>query len=314
MANVLVTGGAGFIGSHLATRLVELGHRVRILDDFSTGRRANIAHLDGRYELVEADLSGDGTCDEACHGIDYIFHQAAVPSVPKSVDDPQASHDTNINGTFNLLRAAVTHKVRRVVYAASSSTYGDSPESSKHEDIRPQPLSPYAVQKCTGEMYARAFFECYGLESISLRYFNVFGERQDPKSQYAAVIPAFVTAILAGEPPVIYGDGEQTRDFTYIANVVHGNILAMEAEKTCGQSVNIACGQAITVNEAVAAINRILGTSVQPRYEAPRAGDVRHSCADVRLARDLLGFEPRVSFDEGLSRAIEYYRGMTKGE
>lgn len=314
MAHVLVTGGAGFIGSHLATRLVELGHRVRILDDFSTGRRGNIAHLDGRYELVEGDLSREGTCLEACRGIEYIFHQAAVPSVPKSVDDPQASHDTNINGTFNILRAAVTHKVRRVVYAASSSTYGDSPESLKHEDIKPQPLSPYAVQKCTGEMYARAFFECYGLESISLRYFNVFGERQDPKSQYAAVIPAFVTAILAGEPPVVYGDGEQTRDFTYIANVVHGNILAMEAEKTCGQSVNIACGQAITVNEAVAAINRILGTTIQPRYEAPRAGDVRHSCADVRLARDLLGFEPNVSFEEGLARAIEYYRGMTKGE
>ena len=313
MATVLVTGGAGFIGSHLATALVERGHRVRVLDDFSSGKRGNLAHLAGRIELLEGDMRNANRCAEACAGVEYVFHEAALPSVPKSVEQPQDSHDVNINGTFNVLRAAVACKVRRVIYAASSSAYGDSPVSPKHEDLRPDPLSPYAVQKLTGETYARAFYECYGLETISLRYFNVFGTRQDPHSQYAAAIPAFVTAILRGEPPTVYGDGEQTRDFTYIDNVVHGNLLAMKAPHTAGQSINLACGGAISVNEVIAAINRVLKKSVRPQYVDHRPGDVRHSCADIQLARELLGFEPVIGFEEGLRRAIDYYKGMPNG-
>jgi UDP-glucose 4-epimerase len=241
-----------------------------------------------------------------------VFHEAAVPSVPKSVDDPQTSHDANINGTFNVLRAAVARKVRRVIYAASSSAYGDTEVSPKNEGIRPDPLSPYAAQKLAGETYARAFFACYGLETISLRYFNVFGARQDPASQYAAAIPAFVSAIIRGTPPTVYGDGEQTRDFTYIDNVVHANMLAMDVDRTSGQCVNVASGGAVSVNQAIATINRVLGTNVRPRYAPARTGDVRHSSADIRLARELLGYQPIVDFEEGLRRAIEYYKELSR--
>jgi len=311
MANILVTGGAGFIGSHLVSKFVDLGHTVRVLDDFSTGHRENLAHLAGKIDILEADFRQPEVCIRACEGIEFVFHEGAIPSVPKSVEDPQASHDANVTGTFNMLRAAVHHKVHRFIYAASSSAYGDTEVSPKHEGIKPEPLSPYAVQKLAGEHYARAFFECYGLETVSLRYFNVFGERQDPKSQYAAVVPAFVAAILQGESPVIYGDGEQTRDFTYIDNVVYGNILAMEAEKTCGESVNVACGGQISVNQMMREINRLLGTDVKAKHVGPRPGDVKHSCADVRLAKQLLGYEPTVSFEDGLSRAIDFYRTLT---
>ena len=314
MANVLVTGGAGFIGSHLTTELAERGHSVRVLDDFSTGRRDNLAHLEDRFDLIEGDIRDPAKCREACAGIEFIFHQAAIPSVPKSVDDPQASHDANINGTFNILCAAVEGKVRRFIYAASSSAYGDTAESPKHERIRPEPLSPYAVQKLTGEQYARAFFQCFGLETISMRYFNVFGARQAPGSEYAAAIPAFVSAILRGEPPIVYGDGEQTRDFTYIDNVVHANILAMEADRTCAEVVNVACGRAISVNQVITAINRLLGTQVAPRHAPPRRGDVLHSCADVSLAKELLGYRPLVSFEDGLSLAIDYYRELVNAK
>ncbi len=314
MSQVLITGGAGFIGSHLTTRFVELGHQVRVLDNFSSGHRENLAHLEGRVDLMEGDIRNLDQCREACRGIEFVFHEAAIPSVPKSVEDPQSSHDANVNGTFNMLRAAVDAKVRRFTYAASSSVYGDTPESPKHERIVPEPLSPYAAQKYAGEQYCRVFFECYGLETISLRYFNVFGSRQDPASQYAAAIPAFVTALLRGEPPTIYGDGEQTRDFTYIDNVVYANVLAMEAKKTCGEAVNTACGDQISVNQVIAAINKILGTDVQPNYTATRAGDVRHSCADASLIKRLLGFEIQVTFEEGLRRAIDYYRKVaTRG-
>ncbi|MBI4717356.1 MAG: SDR family oxidoreductase [Planctomycetes bacterium] len=313
MANVLVTGGAGFIGSHLVTRLVEAGHRVRVLDDLSSGKRSNLAHVDGRFEFLQGDLRSEVDCSAACRDVEFILHEAAIPSVPKSVEHPQASHDVNVNGTFNLLRTAAACKVRRVIYAASSSAYGDTRESPKHEGIRPEPLSPYAVQKLLGEHYLRAFYECYGLESLSLRYFNVFGARQDPMSQYAAAIPAFVTAILGDEPPVVYGDGEQTRDFTYIDNVVEANLLAMKAPQTRGESVNIACGGAISVNEVIAAINRVLGRNVRPKYVPARAGDVKHSCADIRLAGRLLGFQPVVAFEDGLRRAIEYYRAGATG-
>jgi len=311
MANVLVTGGAGFIGSHLATKLCELGHHVRVLDDFSSGRRENLAHIAENIELIEGDLRDQDVCRQSCDDMDFVLHEAAVPSVPKSVDEPQASHDTNVTGTFNILRAAADRKVRRVIYAASSSAYGDTAESPKHERIPPEPLSPYAVQKLAGEHYARAFYECYGLETISLRYFNVFGSRQDPKSQYAAAIPAFVTAILNGEPPMVFGDGTQTRDFTYIDNVVHGNLLAMKVEKTHGESVNMACGSAISVNTVIGEINRLLQTKIEPRYTQRRPGDVLHSCADVRLAKKLLGFEPLVGFEDGLSRAIDHYRSLS---
>ncbi|MHC4696208.1 MAG: SDR family oxidoreductase [Planctomycetota bacterium] len=310
MTNILVTGGAGFIGSHLATKFVDLGHHVRVLDDFSTGRRENLAPILTKIELIEADMRDPEVCRRACAGVDFVFHEAAIPSVPKSVDDPQPSHDANVTGSFNLLRASVEHEVRRFVYAASSSAYGDTKESPKHEGITPGPLSPYAVQKLAGEHYARAFYECFGLETISLRYFNVFGPGQDPKSQYAAAIPAFVSRMLHGESPTVYGDGTQTRDFTYIDNVVHGNILAMEIERTCGESVNIACGGAVSINQVISEIKRLLGSAVEPAYTERRPGDVMHSCADVTLAGTLLGFEPVVGFEEGLRRAIDYYRSL----
>ncbi len=230
--------------------------------------------------------------------------------MPLSVDQPLPSHEANINGTFNLLLAAAKHKVHRFIYAASSSAYGETEESPKHEGIVPSPMSPYAVQKLASEHYCRAFTECYGLETLAVRYFNVFGERQDPKSQYAAAIPAFVSSILKGESPTVFGDGEQTRDWTYIDNVVHGNVLAMKAEKTSGEAVNVACGGAVTVNAVIAAINTALGKDVPIKYIQERPGDVRHSCADISLARKLLGYEPVIDFEEGLRRAIKYYKTL----
>jgi len=307
---VLVTGGAGFIGSHLVDRLIAEGCRVRVIDDLSTGHRQNLAHVIDRIEWMEADIADAEACRRAVQDVQFVLHQAALGSVPKSVDDPRSSHSTNLNGTFNLLLAAVEHKIRRFIYAGSSSVYGDSEVSPKHESLPTCPMSPYAVQKLTGELYCRAFSECYGLETITLRYFNVFGPRQDPTSRYAAVIPAFASAVLRGESPLIYGDGGQSRDFTYIENVVEANVLAMRAEKTGGESVNVACGSELTVNELVAAVNRALGTHVIPRYEATRAGDVRRSCADIGLARQLLGYSPRVSFGDGLARTIEHYRAL----
>lgn len=310
MANVLVTGGAGFIGSHIATRLIEQGHRVRVFDNFSNGHRANLAHLGGRVEVLEADLRDAAACFKACKDVEFVFHQAALGSVPKSVEDPQTSHDVNINGTFNILRGCVDGKVRRFIYAGSSSAFGDSDVSPKHEGLRTQPLSPYAVQKLTGEDYARSFHICYGLEALTLRYFNVFGPRQDPKSQYAAAIPAFVCAILRDESPTVYGDGEQSRDFTYIDNVVDGNMLAMKTPHARGDVINVACGGQITVNEVIAAVNRVLGKKVASKHLPARAGDVRHSCADITLAGKLLGYRPAISFEDGLRRAIDFYRTL----
>ncbi len=311
MTNILITGGAGFIGSHLATRMVELDHRVTVLDDLSTGHRENLTHLGDRYTLIEGDMCDPKVCKDACRDVEIVFHQAAIPSVPKSVKDPERSHAANINGTFNVLNACVHAKVRRFIFAASSSAYGETVESPKHEGIRPEPLSPYAVQKCTCEHYARAFYECYGLQTLSLRYFNVFGVRQDPSSGYAAAIPAFVTAMLRGERPTVFGDGEQTRDFTYIDNVVLANELAMNVDKAVGNVVNVACGEPITINRVLEAINKALGTDIEPNYTAERPGDVRHSSADISLARKLLGFAPKVSFEQGLALAIEYYRSVT---
>jgi nucleoside-diphosphate-sugar epimerase len=312
MANYLVTGGAGFIGSHIATRLVEMGHAVRVLDNFSTGTRANLDHIAARIDLLEGDLRNPDHCRRACADMDTIFHEAAIPSVPKSVEFPQDSHDANINGTFNLLIAAREQKCRRVIYAASSSAYGDSEVSPKHEGLRPIPLSPYAAQKLTGELYCKAFTTCYGLETISIRYFNVFGPRQDPTSQYAAAIPAFIIAILNDRPPTVYGDGEQTRDFTYIDNIVQGNLLAAQAERTHGETVNVACGDSISVNQIIVRINELLGKDIRPIHVDPRPGDVRHSTADIHLARELLGFEPQVSFEQGRKQAIDCYRSLSE--
>ncbi len=308
MANFLVTGGAGFIGSHLVAALLERGDRVRVLDNFSTGRRENLTPFLGRIDLMEGDLRSLDDCRRACRDIEFILHEGAVPSVPRSVEEPVMTHQSNVDGTFNILEAARLAKCRRVIYAASSSAYGDTPTLPKHEEILPQPLSPYGVHKLAGEFYCRAYYECFGLETLSLRYFNVFGPRQDPKSQYAAAIPAFVTAILAGKPPTIYGDGEQTRDFTHVANVVHANLLAAQAKKTSGEVVNIACGERVSINRIVARINEYLGTSIKPLYAPARPGDVRDSLADIRLARQLIGFEPPVLFDEGLARTIDWYR------
>jgi len=308
MPHYLVTGGAGFIGSHIVERLVKDGHSVRVIDNFSSGKRANLAPFGDKVELLEGDIRDRNDCRRACEGIEIIFHQAAVPSVPKSVDDPVTSHEANIDGTFNLLLAARDAGCRRVIYAASSSAYGDAVELPKRETARPEPLSPYAVNKLVGEYYCKIFSCCYGLQTVALRYFNVFGPRQDPKSQYAAAIPAFVTAILRDEPPTIYGDGEQTRDFTYIDNVVHANLLAANAPKVNGEVVNIACSERVSVNQIIRQINELLGRNVKPKYVPERPGDVKHSLADITAARELIGYQPLVSFEDGLRRAIEWYR------
>jgi len=313
LAHCLVTGGAGFIGSHLVDGLLAAGHAVRVFDNFSSGKRENLSHLGDRIELVEGDLRHPEEILRACRGVEFVFHQAAVPSVPNSVERPLETHEANVTGTLHLLLAAVQQRCRRVIYAGSSSAYGDTEVSPKHEGLTPGPVSPYAVQKLAGEHYCRAFTACWGLETITLRYFNVFGPRQDPHSQYAAAIPAFITAILENRPPAVYGDGEQTRDFTYVENVVQGNLLAAGIPRTTGQVVNLACGEGITVNEVVARINRILGKSIRPIYTNPRPGDVLYSCADIRLARELLGFQPRVGFEEGLARTIRYHQSPPAG-
>jgi len=308
MAKYLVTGGAGFIGSHIVERLVREGQSVRVLDNFATGHRKNIASFADKIELIEGDLRNKADCARACAGVQIIFHEGAVPSVPVSVEDPVTSHEANIDGTFNILMGARDAGVQRLIYAASSSAYGDQPELPKRETARPDPLSPYAVNKLVGEYYLSVFNKCWGLETISLRYFNVFGPRQDPKSQYAAAIPAFVTAIMRDESPIIYGDGEQTRDFTYIDNVVHANLLAAQAPTLSGEVVNIACGERVSVNQIIAEINTLLGKNVPSRYVAERPGDVKHSLADISMARRIIGFEPVVGFADGLRRAIDWYK------
>lgn len=303
----LVTGGAGFIGSHLVHRLVQMGRSVRVLDDFSTGKRENIAEVMGRINLVEGDMADPAVARRACEGVDVVLHQAAVPSVPKSVAAPEVSHRANVEGTFQLLMAARDAKVRRFIYAGSSSAYGESPTLPKVESMPADPLSPYAVQKLTGEYYCRAFSRCYGMQTLTIRYFNVFGPRQDPTSQYAAAIPAFVTAILHDLPPTVYGDGEQTRDFTYIDNVVEANLRAAQAPETRGETINVACGGRVTVNEIIREINKLLGKNVKPNYVPARPGDIRHSWADIRLAEKIIGYRPAVTFAEGLKRAIDWY-------
>jgi len=311
MGTYLVTGGAGFIGSHLAHALVERGAKVRILDNLSSGNRKNLQHFANRVDFIQADLLDRDALEQALKGVEVVFHQAALASVPRSVETPMDTHAACVTGTVNLLDVARRSGVRRVVYGGSSSAYGDQPTPAKHERLLPSPLSPYAAAKLAGEFYCQAFTATYGLETVTLRYFNVFGPRQDPNGQYAAVIPKFITAILAGQRPTIFGDGRQSRDFTYIDNVIQGNLLAAEAPAAVGRTINIACGKSYNLLELVAGINRALGTQVEPVFAPARLGDVRDSLADISLARELLGFEPIIDFEEGLRRTVAYYRQVS---
>lgn len=304
----LVTGGAGFIGSNICRQLVREGCFVRVIDNLLTGKMSNLADILDKIDFIEADMGDETAARAAMKDIDVVLHQGAVPSVPRSVDDPATTHQHCVNATFTLLMAARDCKIKRFVYAASSSAYGDSPTMPKVETMLTNPKSPYAAAKLFGEYYCSVFAQVYGLDTVSLRYFNVFGPYQDPASQYAAAIPAFVTAILRGQSPTVYGDGEQSRDFTYIDNVVHANLLAARAPKTGGQVVNVACGQKITVNAIIALINQLTGNAVVPFYEPTRAGDVKHSLADIAKAKALIGYEPVVDFRQGLENAIAWYR------
>jgi nucleoside-diphosphate-sugar epimerase len=308
MEKFLVTGGAGFIGSNICAKLISQGCFVRVIDNLLTGKKSNLAGILNKIEFIEADMGDPVAAREAMKGIDVVLHEGALPSVPRSIDDPAATHKHCVDATFTLLLAARDAKVKRFVYAASSSAYGDTPTLPKVETMPVNPLSPYAAAKLMGEYYCSVFYKVFGLETISLRYFNVFGPQQDPTSQYAAAIPAFVTAILKGKPPTVYGDGEQSRDFTYVDNVVEANMRAARAKQTKGDVVNIATGESVTVNAIIKMINELVGKSVKPIYEPARKGDVKHSLADISLARELIGFKPVVLFKEGLEKAIEWYR------
>jgi nucleoside-diphosphate-sugar epimerase len=303
----LVTGGAGFIGSHLVEALLKINYQVRVLDNFMTGKRQNISSILSHIQLIEGDLRDFETVRKAAEAVDFIFHLGALPSVPRSIQDPITSNDVNIQGTLHVLEAARQMKVKRVIFSSSSSVYGDSPILPKREDAVPNPLSPYAVTKLAGEHYCKVYYKIYGLETVCLRYFNVFGPKQDPTSQYAAAIPRFINALLVNKPPLVYGDGEQSRDFTYVDNVVQANILAIEAPEAPGQILNIAYGKQVTVNELIKTLNAILGKKIQPIYESSRPGDIRHSLADISQARRILGFSPTVSLEEGLRRAVAWF-------
>jgi nucleoside-diphosphate-sugar epimerase len=313
MSKFLVTGGAGFIGSHLVERLVEDGHDVVVLDDFSTGRRSNIAHHDPkRLKVIEGDIRKPKDVEKAMNGVQFVLHEAALPSVARSVENPVASNEVNVTGTLNVLVAARAAGVKRVVYASSSAAYGDTPTLPKAESMAPQPMSPYAVSKLAGEHYMRVFHMNYGLETVCLRYFNVFGPRQDPDSDYAAVVPKFVTMMLEKKKPIIYGDGKQTRDFTYVENVVEANLAACTAPKAPGEMVNIACGDRVTIGGLANMIGEAVGWNTEPKLKPGRSGDVRHSLADITRAQDVIGYRVRVNLAEGLERTVEWYRGRKK--
>ncbi len=303
----LITGGAGFIGSNLAEALVNQGHFVRVLDNFSTGKAHNLEGIKDRIEIIEGDVRYLNTVFEAMEGIDYVLHQAALPSVPRSIQTPIESNDVNTSGTLNVLYAAKEKGVKRVVYAASSSAYGDTPTLPKVETMKPDPLSPYAVNKLAAEQYCSVFYKVYGLETVALRYFNIFGRRQDPNSYYSAVIPKFIKAFLNGTPPVIYGDGTQSRDFTYIDNVINANLLACKAPKAAGEVFNIACGDRITLNELAEELGKLTGAWIPAKHGDPRPGDIKHSLADISKAKELLGYEVLVPVHEGLKRTTEWF-------
>ncbi len=304
-ATYLVTGGAGFIGSHIAEELLKRGENVRIFDNLATGRELNLAALQGQAQFIRGDLRDMEAVRAAMQGIEVVFHQGALASVPRSIADPVSSLETNINGTQNILLAARDSGVRRVVYASSSSVYGNTPTLPKREDMPTHPMSPYAVQKLTGELLCGVFTRIYGLETVALRYFNVFGPRQDPASEYAAVIPRFLTALLEKRRPIVFGDGEQTRDFTYVANVVQANLLAAFSPAAVGYAMNIGCGERVSLNSMLQMAGELLGVPAHAEYREPRPGDVRDSLADISLARRLLGYNPTVSFREGLARTLE---------
>ena len=308
MEKFLVTGGAGFIGSNICKELISQGCFVRVVDNLLTGKKSNLASIIDKIDFIQADMGDAEVAQSATKDIDVVLHQGALASVPRSVDDPAATHRHCVDATFTLLLAARDAGIKRFVYAASSSAYGDTPTLPKVETMTPMPLSPYAAAKLVGEYYCSVFYQVFGLETISLRYFNVFGPHQDPASQYAAAIPAFVTAILKDEPPTIYGDGEQSRDFTYIDNVVEANLLAARAEHTAGEVINVACGKAITVNAIIDIINELLSKNIKPNYTDPRPGDVKHSLADITLAEKLIDYKTKVPFKKGLRLAIEWYR------
>lgn len=303
----LVTGGAGFIGSHIVRELLARGSEVRVLDNFTTGKRSNLDEVAGDVEVFEGDIRDYDLVRTAMEGVEYVFHEAALPSVPRSIEDPITSAAVNVVGTTTVLKAAVEAGVRRVIYAASSSAYGNSPERVKRETLNPKPLSPYAVSKLAGEYMVQAFTYCYNIETVGLRYFNVFGERQDPHSQYSGVIAKFCRMMLQGQRPTIHGDGTTSRDFTYVRNVVDGNMLAAFTPDVTGEVFNIACGDSISLLELVRHLNRILGTSLEPVFGPARKGDVHFSRADIRKAKEILGYSPRVDFATGLSRTLDWY-------
>ncbi|MHC5034607.1 MAG: SDR family oxidoreductase [Planctomycetota bacterium] len=314
MSTYLVTGGAGFIGSHIVDALLAEGHRVRVLDNFATGRRENLAHVMDKIELIEGDVRDQEAVHRAVQGAEYVLHQAALPSVPRSIKDPLATHEVNATGTLNILLAARESGVKRVVYASSSSVYGDTPELPKREDMTPRPKSPYAVSKLAGEHYCQAFWEAYGLETVCLRYFNVFGPRQAPDSPYAAVIPLFISALLNGGRPRIYGDGEQTRDFTFVANVVQANLLAATAPEAAGAVCNVACGKRTSLLALLTMLGELVDKTPDPVCEDPRPGDVRHSLASIEQAGHSLGYEPRETLQDGLRRTCLLFGQSSAGQ
>ena len=307
-ARYLVTGGAGFIGSHIAEALLDQGESVRVLDNLATGRETNLAALQGRAQLIRGDLRNLEAVRAAVEGVEVVFHQGALASVPRSIADPVTSLEININGTQNVLQAARDAGVRRVVYASSSSIYGNTPTLPKHEQMQPHPVSPYAIHKLTGELLCEVFTSIYGLETVALRYFNVFGPRQDPTSEYAAVIPRFLTALIHKRRPIVFGDGEQTRDFTYIANVVQANLLAATSRAAVGYAMNIGCGEQVSLNTVLHLAGELLGGTPDVEYREPRPGDVRDSLADISLAQRLLGYKPTIGFGEGLALTLATLR------
>jgi UDP-glucose 4-epimerase len=308
MSLFLVTGGAGFIGSHLVEELLRQGEQVRVLDNFATGKRENLAPFADQIELIEGDLRSYHIVREAVQGVDYVLHQGALPSVPRSIVDPITTNEVNVGGTLNILDAAHDAGVKRVVYASSSSVYGANQEVPKREDMRPLPISPYAVSKLCGENYCHVFSRTYGLETVALRYFNVFGRRQDPQSAYAAFIPRFIRGMMSGQPLVVHGDGSQSRDFTYVSNVVQANLLAVRAQGVSGEVFNVAGGVSLSLNEVIGHLRRLLGCQGDIAYGPSRPGDVPHSLADIGRARSRLGYEPAVSAAEGLERVVAWHR------